>query len=86
MANKQQTVLMLDYLKKHKSITGLEAITKLGIISYTKCISRLRASGEMISKEWKTHKSKFGVKRYTCYSWYGAHSVIGKKAKKRNRR
>lgn len=62
-----QDKLMLSYLMKYKTITGLEALTKLGIMSYTKCISRLRAMGVVISGEWKTHKSRFGLKRFMKY-------------------
>lgn len=65
---KKQCKLMLDYLIKHKSITGLESLTKLGIMSYTKVISLLRESGVLIESEWVTHKSRFGLKRFVRYN------------------
>jgi len=65
---KSQEMLMIDYLLRHKKITGLDALTKLGIISYTKVISKLRDAGVVIQGEWKTHKSRFGLKRYMEYT------------------
>lgn len=62
-----QEKMMLEYLIRHKTITGLEALTKLGIMSYTKSICRLRDAGVVIHGEWKTHKSRFGLKRYMEY-------------------
>lgn len=63
-----QCSLMLEYLLKHKTITGLEALTGLGIMSYTKVISELRDAGVVIHGEWKTHKSRFGLKRFMQYT------------------
>lgn len=63
-----QYKLMLQYLINHKSITGLTALTKLGIISYTKVISVLRDNGVVIESEWKTHRSRFGLKRFVQYN------------------
>lgn len=63
----KQTELMLEYLKKNKTITGIEALKKLGIICYTKCISRLRAQGVLIKTNFETKRSKFGVKRFARY-------------------
>lgn len=65
---KKQCVMMLQYLEKHGSITGLVALTSLGIISYTKVISLLRASGVVIESEYKTHRSRFGLKRFVQYN------------------
>lgn len=65
---KTQCSMMLEYLLKHKKITGLNALTGLGIISYTKVISKLRDAGVVIHGEWKTHKSRFGLKRYMEYT------------------
>ena len=60
--------MLLGYLIKHKSITGLEALTKLGIMSYTKRISMLREQGVLIRSEWVTHTSRFGKKRFVRYT------------------
>ena len=65
---KPQCVLMLQYLVDHKSITGIESLTKLGIICYTKVISELRANGVLIESEYVTHKSRFGRKRFVRYN------------------
>lgn len=64
---RKQSKLILNYLLKHKTITGLEALTKLGVMSYTKRISELRALGVVITSEWKSHKSRFGLKRFVQY-------------------
>lgn len=64
--NNQRT-LMLQYLMENHEITGLEALKKLGILSYTKVISDLRANGVLIESEWVTHKSRFGLKRFVKY-------------------
>ncbi len=58
---------LLRYLQEHGSITGLEALTQLGIMSYTKKISQLRAAGIIIRNEWQTKRSRFGVKRFVRY-------------------
>lgn len=59
---------MLTYLMKHHSITGLESLTKLGIMSYTKVISTLRDEGVVIESEWVTRKSRFGLKLFVKYN------------------
>lgn len=64
--NNQRT-LMLQYLMENHEITGLEALKNLGILSYTKVISDLRANGVLIESEWMTHKSRFGLKRFVKY-------------------
>ena len=63
-----QYKLMLQYLMKNHSITGLESLTKLGIMSYTKVISVLRDNGVVIESEWMTRKSRFGLKRFVKYN------------------
>lgn len=64
---KGQRTLMLQYLIKNHEITGLESLTKLGIMSYTKIISDLRANGVLIESEWVSRKSRFGLKRFVKY-------------------
>lgn len=64
---KDQKTLMLEYLIKNHEITGLESLTKLGIMSYTKVISDLRAGGVVIESEWVSNRSKFGLKRFVKY-------------------
>lgn len=64
---KGQRTLMLQYLIKNHEITGLESLTKLGIMSYTKVISDLRANGVLIESEWVSRKSRFGLKRFVKY-------------------
>ena len=63
----KQRKMMLEYLIKNHEITGLESLTKLGIMSYTKVISDLRANGVLIESEWVTRKSRFGLKRFVKY-------------------
>lgn len=62
-----QKYQLLVYLQKHGEITGLEALMKLGIMSYTKKISQLRADGVEIRSEWQTKRSRFGLKRFVKY-------------------
>ncbi|MBO7735938.1 MAG: hypothetical protein J6S67_25435 [Methanobrevibacter sp.] len=62
-----QEIALLNYLMEHKEITGLEALTKLGIMSYTKRISCLRERGVVIKSEWQTRRSRFGLKRFVKY-------------------
>lgn len=62
-----QQQMIANHLVKYKSITGLEALQKYGILSYTKRISLLREQGFVIKTEWVTNRSKFGNKRFAKY-------------------
>ena len=62
-----QRQMLVNHLLEHKEITGLEALQKYGILSYTKRISELRNKGYKIKTEWVTKKSKFGNKRFAKY-------------------
>lgn len=75
---KGQRTLMLQYLIKNHEITGLESLTKLGIMSYTKVISDLRACGVLIESEWVTRKSRFGLKRFVKYKLLKVSSLAKK--------
>ena len=75
---KKQNMLLLDYLIKHKKITGMEALHKLGVFSYTKRISELRAMGCLICTTWETKKSRFGKKRFAVYELCGVPKKIKK--------
>lgn len=63
-----QMKMLLSYLMKHKTITGLVALQELGVISYTKCISKLRAIGVIIRTEFLVKRSRFGKKRFAKYT------------------
>lgn len=75
----KQDRMLLNYLIENKSITGLEALKNLGIISYTKRISNLRAQGVLIESQWVTRKSKFGLKKFVRYVLLKVPSFLLKK-------
>ena len=60
---------IIDYMKKHGSITTLQAYNDLGITKLTTRISELRSSGKVINGERITVKNRFDeechVNRYT---------------------
>ena len=63
-----QVDMLLDYLQKHGSITGLECINLLGILNYKGRISDLRKLGFPIETTWETRINLYGVKkRYARY-------------------
>ena len=51
--NRSQVDILLDYLKEHRSITGLECIQRLGILNYKGRISDLRKLGHNIETVWE---------------------------------
>lgn len=60
---------MLEYMKKHKTITNREAVINLGINSPTKRISNLVKAGTPIRREWITGKNRYGEScRFVQYS------------------
>ena len=75
----KQDRMLLNYLIENKSITGLEALKNLGIISYTKRISNLRSQGVLIESQWVTRKSKFGLKKFVRYVLLKVPSFLLKK-------
>ena len=75
----KQDRMLLNYLIENKSITGLEALKNLGIISYTKRISNLRSQGVLIESQWVTRKSKFGLKKFVRYVLLKVPSFLHKK-------
>lgn len=52
---------MLDYMREHGSITQLEALQKLGVMSLSSRISGLRKRGEAIQKETIKVKNRYGT-------------------------
>lgn len=65
----QQTLLVMDYLRKHGSITQKEATDKLGVTRLAAIIWKLRHKhGFLILDEPQTVKNRFGascvIKRY----------------------
>lgn len=61
---------VISYLKRNsrRGITGIEALTNLGIIHLASRISDLISAGHKISKDWVTVKNRFGesirIRRY----------------------
>lgn len=60
--------LILDYIKKHKSITPFDAYERLGCTKLATRISELRAKGIKIQDVWQESYNRFGDKvRYKKY-------------------
>lgn len=57
---------VLEYLKKHKAITQLEALRELGIMRLASRISDLRKEGEPISKRMIEVRARNGRKAYVA--------------------
>ena len=55
---------ILEYMKKHGSITPLEAVSKLGCLRLSARIADLRAQGVEIVSEMVSVKNRFGK---TCH-------------------
>lgn len=71
--NNTQKQRIFDYLKKHKTATGLELLKYTGTMSYTKVISRLRnelpKKGYTIAGKFIKVKTKYnGTSRVKEYS------------------
>jgi len=64
-----QAKRIIDYLRKHRFITSLDAIKDLGIISLQRRLSDLRESGYIFGSElvWSEDRSKHW-KRYWLVS------------------
>ncbi len=60
---------ILEYMKTHGSITGIEATQELNIMDYRKRISEIIGAGIGINKVWKTYVNADGKKsRFREYS------------------
>lgn len=57
---------VLDYLKRHKTITQLDAFRELGIMRLASRISDLRKEGEPISKRMIEVRARNGRKAYVA--------------------
>ena len=55
-----QTERLLDYLKRGKKITTLEAITELGILRLASRIHDLKKATWDIQDAWRTGEAKYG--------------------------
>ena len=63
-----QQDLILNYIKKHKTITPYEAFEKLGCTKLATRISELREKGIKIRDCWEESYNRFGDKvRYKKY-------------------
>jgi hypothetical protein len=60
--SENQKIRLLQYLKKNKSITPLEAWTELGIYRLSDTIFKLRNDGHYIKTEQQTSYNKFDEK------------------------
>ena len=58
----------ISYMREHGSLTSLEALTELGILSFPKRICEMKQQGFYITSKWENgisqHGNKFRVKRY----------------------
>lgn len=73
---KSQEQRVFEYLKKHKTATGLELLKNCGVICYTKAVSRLRETlpfeGYTIIGQYINVKTRFnGISRVMEYSLAG---------------
>ena len=57
-----QRAKLLDYLQEHGSITTTQAREDLDIMSPAPRIMELRAQGYLITMQWETWVSEFGIK------------------------
>lgn len=59
---KTQKSTILEYLEKHKTITTLESVLKLGITDPQHYIMELRREGYNITDKWVVKTNLFGKK------------------------
>lgn len=68
-----QTQAIINYLKTHKTASGLDFVKKLGILCYTKAISEIRADFAQENKcaihtEFRMVNTRYGKARVAFYS------------------
>ena len=68
-----QEQAIIKYLKTHKKASGLDFVSKLGILCYTKRLSEIRhgfapANGYSLIREMKEVKTRYGKTRIAFYS------------------
>jgi len=56
----KQTERVLDYMRRHGSITTLDAILDLGVLRLASRISELKKDGYTIKRDWVKVKNRFG--------------------------
>lgn len=59
---KTQKSTILEYLEKHKTITTLESVLKLGITDPQHYIMELRKEGYIITSRWVLTTNRYGRK------------------------
>lgn len=59
---------MLDYMKSHKYVTRLTAMSKIGIANPMEIIRQLKEQGNVIGDEWVSKTDRYGDK--TKYKRY----------------
>ena len=70
MENNKRTAQVdraIAYMRKHGSLTSLEALTELGILSFPKRICEMRKQGLYIKTKWESgegRNGKYRIKRY----------------------
>lgn len=57
---------VLDYMRKHGSITTLDAFNKLGVTRLSARISDLRADGHIIASTRESGLNRFGERTNYC--------------------
>ena len=67
-SGKRQVDLILDYMVRYGSITGLECIEALGVLNYKGRVHDLRKAGYTIQTKWETGQNRRGEK--TTYARY----------------
>ena len=64
--------MLLDYLQQHGSVTGLQALSELGIMNYKGRIHDLRKMGYAIRTDYITRMNAHGeVKTFAQYTLKG---------------
>lgn len=69
---KTQCEKLLDYMKEHGSVTGMESIMQLGVMNYKGRINDLRRLGVPIKTTMETVTNAYGEKKtFARYSLEG---------------
>lgn len=71
---KSQKQKILEYIKKHGSISSWEAYSKLGITQLGARLDQLRKDGYLFETEWVHKKNRNGKK--TSYKKYKLYEVV----------